>query len=297
MRRNSRVAGQASLIRDFPIGSLSASLTRAQAASKPDWTQLRSEKALIYARMRADNDQARFWRYDQSTVTTRRKVDADQCLAREIDVSDADPAIAAGDSAFIEFVAACEKLVQGPGGPIETRDAIAALTKDLASRWTMSDPNFRRLQPGAPYSSYQLYLNAAADLSIVVDIFAPGQIAPIHNHCCWGVFVCLEGEELERRYAVQEDLSGRPIETEVVRNGPGEISVASPARNAFHQVECLGDVPATSLHIYGADIKALKRNRWDEETGRFVSFQSGADPNRRQAQNYLTPAGLSCALA
>ena len=211
-------------------------------------------------------------------------------------MSDTDPAIAAGDNEFIKFVSACEKLVQAPGGPIETRDAVAALTKDLASRWMLPDPSFRQLQTDAPYSSYQLYLNEAQDLSIVVDIFAPGQVAPIHNHCCWGVFVCLEGEELERRYAVPGDLSSRPVETEVVRNGPGQISLAAPDRHAFHQVECLGDVPATSLHIYGANIKALQRNRWDEETGGFVSFQSGADPRRRQAQHYLTPTGLAMAL-
>ena len=108
-------------------------------------------------------------------------------------MSDTDPAIAAGDNEFIKFVAACEKLVQAPGGPIETRDAVAVLTKDLASRWMLPDPDFRQLQADAPYSSYQLYLNEAQDLSIVVDIFAPGQVAPIHNHCCWGVFVCLEG--------------------------------------------------------------------------------------------------------
>lgn len=212
-------------------------------------------------------------------------------------MSDTDPAIAAGDTAFIEFVAACEKQVQARNKPMETRDAVAALTKDLASQWTMSDPNFRWLQPGVPYSSYQLYINAAEDLSIVIDIFAPGQIAPIHNHCCWGVFVVLEGEELERRYKVPDDLSGRPIETETVRNGTGEVSVAAPARNAFHQVECLGDIPATSLHIYGANIKSVPRNRWDEASGRFVGFQSGADPNRKQARDYLTPAGLSDALA
>ena len=41
-------------------------------------------------------------------------------------MSDTDPAIAAGDNEFIKFVAACEKLVQAPGGPIETRDAVAA---------------------------------------------------------------------------------------------------------------------------------------------------------------------------
>jgi len=226
-----------------------------------------------------------------------RDTDVDRGLAKEIDLPDTDPAIAAGDIPFIEFVAACEKLIQATRGPIETRNAVAVLTKDLASRWTMLDRNFRQLQPGAPYSSYQLYLNAAENLSIVVDIFAPGQIAPIHNHCCWGVFVCLEGEELERRYTVPDDLSGRPIETEVFRNSPGEISVASPARNAFHQVECLGDVPATSLHIYGANIKALERNRWDEDSGHFVGFQSGTDPRRRQARHYLTPAGLGSALA
>ena len=77
----------------------------------------------------------------------------------------------------------------------------------------------------------------------------------------------------------------------------GEISVASPARNPFHQVECLGDVPATSLHIYGANIKALERNRWDEDSGLFVGFHSGTDSRRRPERHYLTPAGLGSALA
>ncbi|MGZ0190490.1 MAG: hypothetical protein ACKVH0_21245, partial [Alphaproteobacteria bacterium] len=99
------------------------------------------------------------------------------------------------------------------------------------------------------------------------------------------------------RYTVPDDLSGRPVETEVSRNTQGVISVAAPARNAFHQVECLGDVPATSLHIYGANIKSLERNRWDEDSGCFVSFQSGADPRRCQEQHYLTPTGLRSALA
>ena len=74
-------------------------------------------------------------------------------------MSDTDPALVAGDNDFIKFVAACEKLVQAASGPIETRDAVAELTEDFASRWMLSDPNFRQLQAGAPYSSYQLYLN------------------------------------------------------------------------------------------------------------------------------------------
>lgn len=204
-----------------------------------------------------------------------------------------DPAVTIGDQPFIQFVAKCEQLVRGPGSPIEVRDAVAELATDLAADWNMPHEDFRQLQPGAPYSSYQLYLNRKENLSIVLDIFAPGQVAPIHNHCTWGVFVCLEGEELERRYNVPVDLDGRPVESETFRNGPGVASVGAPERHAFHQVECLGDIPAISLHIYGANIKALDRNRWDEDSQSFVLFKSGADPRRRQASHYLTPEGLS----
>jgi predicted metal-dependent enzyme (double-stranded beta helix superfamily) len=203
-----------------------------------------------------------------------------------------DPALTINDQTFISFVAACEQCVSDSGNSIATRDAVAALAAQLASHWHMPDPAFRQLQAGAPYSSYQLYLNRQQSLSVILDIFAPGQVAPVHNHCCWGVFVCLEGAELERCYAVAEDLSTPPVQAQVRHNGPGVISVADPARNAFHQVECVGDIPAISLHIYGANLKALQRDRWDEPSASYVSFSSGADPRRQQARHYLTPEGL-----
>jgi predicted metal-dependent enzyme (double-stranded beta helix superfamily) len=208
-----------------------------------------------------------------------------------------DPAIMIEDAAFIDFASACEKLVAASSELLSTRDAIATLAAKLASGWHMPHADFRKLQPGAPYSSYQLYLNDQENLSIILDIFAPGQVAPIHNHCCWGVFVCLEGEEMERRYAVAEDLSTAPVETQSFRNGQGMVSVGDPARNAFHQVECLGDVPAISLHIYGANLKAMDRERWDADSGQFVTFRSGSDPRRQQASHYLTPAGLRATTA
>ena len=204
-----------------------------------------------------------------------------------------DPALTHNDAKFIDFVVACEQHVASETDPITTRDAVAKLAAALACQWQMPDPAFRKLQPGAPYSSYQLYLNSSQTLSVILDIFAPGQVAPVHNHCCWGVFVCLEGQELERRYDVPPDLSTRPVESQVLDNGPGVVSVAGPERNAFHQVECVGNVPAVSLHVYGANLKALQRDRWDEDTASYVSFCSGADPRRRQDAHYLTPEGLS----
>lgn len=208
-----------------------------------------------------------------------------------------DPAVAIQDYRFIEFVEACEQAVQTISDQVALRDQVAVYAGELAKVWQMPDAAFRQLQPGAPYSSYQLYLNEQESLSVIMDIFAPGQIAPIHNHCCWGVFVCLEGRELERQYQVPEDLSAPPVQTRVFENEPGQVSVADAARHAFHQVECLGEVPAISLHIYGANLKTLERDRWDQDSGDYVGFVSGSDPARRQDHHYLTPAGFSVALA
>ena len=193
-----------------------------------------------------------------------------------------DPALTHNDTKFIDFVIACEQQVAGASDPIATRDVVAELAAGLARDWRMPAPAFRKLQPGAPYSSYQLYLNNPQTLSVILDIFAPGQVAPVHNHCCWGVFVCLEGQELERRYDVPPDLSAKPVESQVLDNGPGVVSVAGPQRNAFHQVECVGDVPAVSLHVSGANLKGLQRDRWDEDRASYVRFCRGAGPRRRQ---------------
>jgi len=200
-----------------------------------------------------------------------------------------DPALANGDQLFIDFVKQCEHAVQMLGNTLQARDAVASYAAELALHWKMADPAFRALQKGAPYSSYQLYLNDARTLSIILDIFSPGQIAPIHNHRCWGVFVCLEGQELERRYTVPADLSAAPVQSKVVHNGPRGVSVADAERHSFHQVECVGNVPAVSLHIYGADLKGMRRDRWDAPSESYVEFSSG----RRQETNYLTEKGLA----
>lgn len=200
-----------------------------------------------------------------------------------------DPALANGDQTFIDFVRNCENAVKVLGNTIQARDEIASYAAELALHWKMADPAFRALQSGAPYSSYQLYLNDARTLSIILDIFSPGQVAPIHNHRCWGVFVCLEGQELERRYSVPADLSAPPVQSKVVHNGPRGVSVADAERNSFHQVECVGNVPAVSLHIYGADLKGIRRDRWDAPSESYVEFSSG----RRQEKNYLTEKGLA----
>ena len=54
-------------------------------------------------------------------------------------------------------------------------------------------------------------------------------------------------------------------------------------------------MPAISRHIYGANIKALERDRWDEDSARFVSFSSGVDPRRRRVPHGFGGAGRDAA--
>ncbi|MGB7182055.1 MAG: cysteine dioxygenase family protein [Burkholderiaceae bacterium] len=205
----------------------------------------------------------------------------------------ADPAIAGQDWLFTRFVSRCERAVAQLGNTVSTRDLVATYVSQLARDWTMPDRVYRELQPGMPYSSYQLYLNPSSGLSVILDIFAPGQLAPIHNHCCWGVFACLEGEELERLYDVPADLSSPPLQITCACNKPGNVSVADADRHAFHQVECVGDEPAISLHVYGADLKRLERDRWDSHSESYVRFCSGSFAAPEQPAHYLTVIGLA----
>lgn len=176
------------------------------------------------------------------------------------------------DTAFTDFVHACEAARTVDPEPASR---IARLTAELARHWRMPDPRYLQPEAGAPYASYLLYLSADARFCIVLDTFLPGQAAVIHNHRCWCVFACLQGVEHERLYDVDPDLAAPPRENGRRSRMPGEVSVASAAPNGFHQVECASSEAAVSLHLYGADIGAITRQRWNTEAGLFEDFVGG----------------------
>jgi len=199
------------------------------------------------------------------------------------------PAVAAGDAAFVAFTRACAAAVAAGG---DVQGAVAALTRPFVQGWRMPDPRYRALQPDSPYASYLLYLSPEEDLSIVLDIFMTGQAAVVHNHCCWGLFACLEGAERETLYDVPADLSGPPVMRESRVNAIHEVRLADPASNAFHQVECAGAEVSTSLHIYGADIGRIRRQCWDAEQGAYRAFTGGYSNAVMGLPNYLAATSL-----
>ena len=187
------------------------------------------------------------------------------------------PAAVGDDRPFMQFALACDKAVRSGVDERAILDEIGKLTQSFVKDWRMPDERFLACQPDSPYASYLLYRNSDASLSIVLDVFMPGQAAVIHNHRCWCAFTCLGGEERERLYRVPPDLSAAPLQTDERTCPVGNVRLLGSDRHLFHQVECASEEPTVSLHLYGADIGALVRDLWDanaEPDGRYVSFKS-----------------------
>lgn len=175
------------------------------------------------------------------------------------------------DPLFDTFVLQVRASAAGDFSDTERAEgAGAALTRLARAGWQMPDPRYCAMQPDAPYGSWLLHLDDTSGLSVVLDVFGPGQIAAIHNHQCWGAFACLVGSERERSYTWRD---GTLVESATHLMQPGDVAVVLPPGEVFHQVECASPQASISLHVYGADIGRLERLRW--ERGRTVSFRSG----------------------
>lgn len=125
------------------------------------------------------------------------------------------------------------------------------------------------------YRQYLLHCDPRERFSLVSFVWGPGQKTPIHDHTVWGLIGMLRGEELSTQYA--EDKSGRLTSTgETVRLTPGGIDAVSPAIGDVHKVEnAFSDRSSISIHLYGANIGAVERHVFDEETGAPKAFISG----------------------
>lgn len=186
------------------------------------------------------------------------------------------------DPRFDDFLAQVRSLARSAAPTPERAKGVAdALTQLVRAGWQMADPRYCAMQAGAPYGSWLLYLDAHSGLSVVLDVFGPGQVAAIHNHCCWGAFACMVGAERERRYAV---VDGAPVQTSTRLMVPGDVALVEPPGADFHQVECASAHASISLHVYGRDIGRIERQRWDGRA--FIPFRSEYSNDRMQLVPY-----------
>ena len=124
------------------------------------------------------------------------------------------------------------------------------------------------------YQQYLLYADPASRFSVVSFVWGPGQTTPIHDHTVWGMIGMLRGSEFSQNYEFAEDGKLLPVGDPVYLH-PADIEFVSPRVGDLHKVSnTLADDVSISIHVYGANIGAVRRSVYFED-GSAKSFISG----------------------
>lgn len=116
------------------------------------------------------------------------------------------------------------------------------------------------------YQQHLLHRDPGGRLSVVSFVWGPGQATPVHDHTVWGLVGVLRGSESSQRYVPDHDGVPRPDGAAQVLL-PGDIDRLSPAEGDIHEVTNVDDAVSISIHVYGADIGAVKRHTFDADGG------------------------------
>lgn len=161
------------------------------------------------------------------------------------------------------------------GAPDEPRilDEGGALLRALIAHDDWLPDEFA--EPSGPYAQYLLHCDSAERFSVVSFVWSPGGGTPVHDHTVWGLIGMLRGAEISQPYSEGPDglVAGDPV-----RLRPGDVEAVSPRIGDIHKVtNALSDAPSVSIHVYGANIGAVKRSSFDAAGGRrpFVSGYTG----------------------
>ncbi|MNL48379.1 Cysteine dioxygenase type I [compost metagenome] len=123
-----------------------------------------------------------------------------------------------------------------------------------------------------------LHCDSAGRFSIVSFVWGPGQRTPIHDHTVWGLIGMLRGAEYSQPYQI--DAEGRPQpHGAATRLEPGHVEAVSPTVGDIHRVHnAYEDRVSISIHVYGANIGAVRRHVYPEAGGRkpFISGYSNS---------------------
>ena len=148
-----------------------------------------------------------------------------------------------------------------------------ALLSTLLSRDDWLPDEFARPAPDT-YRQYLLHCDPLERFSVVSFVWGPGHRTPIHDHTVWGLIGVLRGAE---RCVEHEPVGAgvQPTGAEHVMQA-GMIDAVSPTVGDWHVVSnALPDQVAVSIHVYGANIGAVRRHMVDPATGRIQDFVSG----------------------
>ena len=149
-----------------------------------------------------------------------------------------------------------------------------ALLRRLVARDDWLPDAYARPHPER-YQQFLLHADSTERFSVVSFVWGPGQATPVHDHTVWGLIGMLRGAEYSQAYR-ERDGALRP-EGAPVWLAPGDVEAVSPAIGDVHRVHnAYDDRVSISIHVYGANIGAVRRHTYPSGGGRkpFVSGYS-----------------------
>jgi predicted metal-dependent enzyme (double-stranded beta helix superfamily) len=175
-----------------------------------------------------------------------------------------------------DFVVAMTHLVaRTQDEPTLLHEGRALLSPLLADdRWLPEDCAV--LRPDR-YAQYLLHADPLERFSVVSFVWGPGHRTPVHDHTVWGLVGMLRGAECCDEFQLESpDTPPRDTGRSHVMQ-PGDIEAVSPTVGDWHRVSSARtDGASISIHVYGANIGAVRRHRLDD-AGRVIEFVSGYD--------------------
>jgi predicted metal-dependent enzyme (double-stranded beta helix superfamily) len=146
------------------------------------------------------------------------------------------------------------------------------LLEDLVSQDNWLPDDFSRSHPDH-YQQYLLHCDPLERFSVVSFVLGLGQKMPPHDHTTWGLIGILRGVKNFRSYNLIE---GQLVAGTIQRLTQGQFTFVSPHVGDIHEVSnALPDRVSISIHVYGANIGAVRRHIYDPFTGERANFVSG----------------------
>lgn len=178
-----------------------------------------------------------------------------------------------------DFIQSFTRLIELSGNDEERIFADGKkLLSDLVSRDDWLPDEFAQPNPER-YQQYLLYCDPMERFSVVSFVWGPGQTTPVHDHTVWGMVGILRGAETCENFET-ELATGRLRATGSHQLPCGSIDLVSPRIGDIHKVSnAFADRTSVSIHVYGANIGAVKRHVYEPDTGRITTFISGYSKN------------------
>lgn len=168
-----------------------------------------------------------------------------------------------------DFVVGMTRLVERHGADEPTMlDGGEKLLKDLITHDDWLPEEYARPAQES-YRQYLLYCDPLERFSVASFVWMPGHRTPIHDHTVWGLVGVMRGVEQ------CEEFSTSIKKTHTHASKTGEVDRVSPTVGDIHVVSNAGTETAVSIHVYGANIGAVRRHTFDPATGRPKEFISG----------------------